>query len=55
MKKRYICPNTETIQIETNQMIALSGELDSTKNINRSEDFGSRGGGGFWDDDDDEY
>lgn len=50
MKKRYISPNTETIQIETTRMIALSGELDNTKSINSSDGFGSRGGGDFWDD-----
>ena len=41
------------IQIETTQMIALSGELDNTRSITNSDGFGSRRGGDFWDDEDD--
>ncbi|MBQ9203395.1 MAG: hypothetical protein IJ155_04040 [Prevotella sp.] len=40
--KRYIMPQIEVIKIETAQMIALSGTLDSTQSITNSDDFGAR-------------
>lgn len=52
MKKRYICPKTEAIQIETTKMIAFSAELDAQRSITTSDGFGSRRGGGFFNDDD---
>ena len=51
MKKRYISPETVAVKMETANMIALSGTLDSGQKINSSDDFGARGGGG-WDDED---
>ena len=50
MKKIYIAPETVDVKIETANMIALSGNLDSTKSIDSYDDFGSRGSGGWdWD------
>jgi len=40
--KKYIMPQIEVIKIETAQMIALSGTLDSTQSITSSDDFGAR-------------
>ena len=45
MKKKYIIPQVDIIHISTMQMIALSGTIDDTQTINKSEDFGSREGG----------
>ena len=54
MKKKYIIPQVDIIRISTMQMIALSGILDDTQTINKSDDVGSREGGfDVFDDDED--
>lgn len=50
MKKIYFAPKTEIVNIQLQQMIALSAELGG-RSINSSEDFGSRRGS-VWDDED---
>lgn len=52
MKKIYISPETVAVKMETANMVAVSGTLDSGQKINSSDDFGARGGGGGWDDED---
>ena len=55
MKKNYISPKLNIVDIELNRMICVSGaDLDTTQEVN-SGNIGSRRRG-FWDDEDnDEY
>ena len=52
MKKTYFAPETKILTVEINQMICVSGELDTTKSIKSPSGFGSRGDSSW---DDDEY
>ena len=53
MKKKYFTPQTTAATIRPAKMIALSGEINTSKSITNSDDFGSRRGRA-WDDDDEE-
>ena len=48
MKKIYITPQTDVLQIETVRLLSGSGTLDQTQHITDSDGFGSRGG--YWED-----
>ena len=52
MKKIYITPQTDMLQIETVRLLSGSGTLDRTQIITNSDEFGSRGSSGAWDDED---
>lgn len=52
MKKIYYAPKTVIVNVQLQQMVALSAELDSTRSITTSGGFGAREGD-FWDDEDD--
>jgi len=50
MKKKYIAPVIMEHKVELNQMICVSGTLDSTESITTRDAVGSRRYDDFWDD-----
>lgn len=42
MKKAYITPSTEVTQLAFSSILCLSGELDGSKTLNGSDEFGTR-------------
>ena len=54
MKKIYMIPTTQIVNIKTNKMIAASLNI-SSYNADTNGGMLSRDGGDFWDDEDDDY